>query len=797
MRNRLKRLKIKHQLAIAGCIVAMPIVALVGRDIVNHAERIDAARTEIDGLRNLTPHRALMRAVPRHRALVQMRLGGADSVDVQIETVAQRIDALIAETRGDGVAAASTSQGAMDLGRRWNILRDAWRDQSAIQAAGAHAQLMEAVVADMAAAAQRTGLLPSRSAESYRLAQLVVRTVPAAIQSLDEARALGQAYGGRSSSPAGNDAILVRRLLVLDLAATRIGDVLSTVEPSADTDRLNADLARLAAIEMSLVESRGRGTSEQRLVSLGEDAVETANAIHDAISNTLAQQLSDRVTALETARNIEVAALLLALGLIGLLLAIIGRNITQPIGRVVDICRQLGAGRYDQPLTRDVGGDMAVVIGALGDLQEELAREKRTRQQAEEEREGLRDQFVQSQKMEALGTLASGIAHDFNNVIAAIIGQAELAVFASQSGKPVEDRLERVVKAGLRAKTVVQQILSFARQETAVESEPVRPSQLLRETVDLVETGLQEPVSIAMDIDDDVGLIRINPSQCHQLLLNVLVNAGHAVGDTGASVACGVRAVEGAAAAGGASTAAPGDEAPPRYTLWSGELGNGDYANFWIADGGTGMDRETLARIFDPFFTTRTDGKGSGLGLSAAQGIVHNAGGAIHVGTTPGIGTRFDIFLPLSMETLTVEPANETAPIMPVGDARILLVDDNDDALDAAATALRAHGFSVDAHTDGAAALAAFGAAASEYDIVVTDHNMPGMTGLELAAKIHARRPDLPAILTTGRIDETLRSRARAAGIGAFVEKPFQAEVLASAVLRALADAGGGARRAT
>jgi len=664
MLDRLKRLKIRHQLAIAGGLVAIPIVALVGRDIVSHVERIDAARAEMAGLHELTPYRALLQAVPRHHALVQRRIGGNGTIDVQIETVARRIDDLIAEADGDGAAAPLRAQAPAGLRERWNSLTDDRNGQSLLQAAGAHAQLMDEVAADMDAIAHRSGLLPSRSPDTYRLAQLVVRTVPAIIAALDEALALEQAHRAGAAS-FDDDTSLDRRFFALDFAGARVGEMLSTMQPGAEMEGLDAGLARLAAFQKALSQGRGGGLTDQRLGALGEEAVGTAFAIHDAASDALARQLSARIAALEATRNLEVAALVVALCLIGLLLAIIGRNITQPIGRAVDICRQLGAGRYDQRLTRDVGGDMGVVIGALGDLQDELAREKRTRQQAEHEREGLRDQFVQAQKMEALGTLAGGIAHDFDNVIAAIIGQAELAVFASQSGKPVEDRLARVVKAGLRVKSVVQQILSFARQETTVETEPVDPSRLLRETVDLVETGLQEPVSIAMDIDDEVGLIRINPSQCHQLLLNVLVNAGHAIGDTGAPIACGLRTVEGPAGAGGPFTTAPGDGAPPHHELWSGELGDGAYAHFWVADGGGGMERETLVRIYDPFFTTRTDAKGSGLGLSAAQGIALNAGGAIHVGTTPGIGTRFDIFLPLCAEAEITEPAPEATAAAP------------------------------------------------------------------------------------------------------------------------------------
>jgi len=377
--------------------------------------------------------------------------------------------------------------------------------------------------------------------------------------------------------------------------------------------------------------------------------------------------------------------------------------------------------------------------------------------------------------MEALGTLAGGIAHDFNNVIAAIIGQAELAQFASQRGKPVEDRLERVVKAGLRAKSVVQQILSFARPDASVESEPVRPSQMLRETVALAETGLQEPITIDTKIDDSVGPIMINPSQCHQLLLNVLVNAGHAVGDSGARVECGVRAVEGQAAADGAFTVAPDDETPPRHDLWLGGLGDGRYANFWVADGGSGMARDVLARIFDPFFTTRTDGQGSGLGLSATQGIVHAAGGAMHVGTTSGVGTRFDIFLPLCADSAEPEALADESTAPPAGHGRVLLVDDNEDALEALAAALRSMGYSVDVHAGSETALAAIQATEPDCDIVVTDHNMSGLTGIDLIAEIRADRPDLPAILTTGRIDPALRSRAREAGIDDFLEKPFRA----------------------
>ena len=790
MRDRLGRLKIKHQLAIAGSVLAIPLVALVGRDIVGHMDRIEAARTEIRGLGELAPYRGLLRALPRHRALVQIRLGGDASVDPGIAALVTEIDGLVAEAGSAAGGSSSETPLPVDLQPRWDALKSGWRGRSNMDVASDHAVLMDSVAADMEGLANRSGLLPSRSTEAYRLAQLVVRRVPALIRSLDEVVASGQA---RLEDPAsGNTGMtLSRRLFSLDLADTRLRETLRSTALAGSSGELDDALRRLAATVSALADIRDTPPTEQDFVDLGEQALDKAVIIHDAATDALRRHLSERVSDLEAARNAEIAALVLALALITLLLAIVGRNITRPIRRVVDMCRQLGAGRYDQDFDRNVGGDMGVVINALGDLQRELAREKHTRQQAERDREGLRDRFVQAQKMEALGTLAGGIAHDFNNVIAAIIGQAELAQFASQSGKPVQDRLERVVKAGLRAKPVVQQILSFARPDASVESEPVRPSQMLRETVTLVETGLQEPIAIDTKIDDGVGPIMINPSQCHQLLLNVLVNAGHAVGNSGARVECGVRAVEGPAAADGPFTAAPGDDAPPRHDLWLSGLGEGRYANFWVADGGSGMARDVLARIFDPFFTTRTDGQGSGLGLSAAQGIVHAAGGAMHVGTTPGVGSRFGVFLPLCTEAAEPEPLANEGTVPPAGHGLVLLVDDNDDALEALAAALRSMGYSVDVHAGSDTALAAFRTTEPTCGIVVTDHNMSGLTGIDLIAEIRAERPDLPAILTSGRIDPALRARAHDAGIDDFLEKPFRAEQLAAAIRRVLdRDAG-------
>ncbi len=782
MRHLFRRLRIGHQIAIAGGLVALPMIALVVRDVSDHAARIDVARAELAGLGALSSHRALLEALPQHRAAVQMRLDGAVADDARIEALSRQVDALMMKVRWDSkLAAPQSTSTKVDPNAQWRRIKNGWRDRTAVELVAWHAQLMAAIGGDMDRLAHRSGLLPSQSPESYRLAQLVVTTVPALIRSLDEALATGQArFAGKT--PASDVAAPGRLPLSLDPVGARLREAVAAQGLAETLGRLDADLERLAAAERALAAGSDPGLSMQAFVALGDQALASALVIYDALGEALAQHLADRISGLETERTVEIVALVCALVLIGLLLAIVVRNITRPIGRVVEVCRRLGSGRYDEPLDRDVGGDMGVVIGALADLQDELAHETRTRQEAQREGESLRDQFVQAQKREALGTLASGIAHDFNNVIAAIIGQAELAVFAAQSGKPVEDRLRRVVNAGLGAKAIVQQILSFARPDATVETKAVLPSQVLHETVDLAETGIPATVRITRDIDDNVGAILINPSQCHQFLLNVLVNAGHAVNDNGGAVACGLRSVDGPEAAAGPFFTAPGDKDPPRNQLWSGELGDTRYAHFWVADGGVGMDRETMVRIFDPFFTTRTDGEGSGLGLSAAQGIVLAAGGAIHVGSTPGIGTRFDIYLPVGAEA---DPAAAPTAAMagpPARHVRVMLVDDNADALDALATVLRRRGHQVDVHNNGAAALVAFRAAPSDVDIVVTDHNMADLTGLALIEKIRTERPGLPAVLTTGRTDTAFRSEAMEAGIDAFLEKPFQADVLCETI---------------
>lgn len=772
-------------LALAGGVLALPLVALVARDILDHAERIDLGRNEIQGLSELSAYRDLLDAVPRHRELLlSARLAGPKAAsladiledDEALRTLTVRIDGLV-------TAAAPPLTESTSVAAAWGALKDSAPSPSGLDGSSAHDRVLGAVLLEMGAIGERAGLIPSDTPQTYELARLMVYTIPTLVRSLDRVRAIRsivQAAPGREAHRLALSQQFYAFAQMRQEMERRVEQVPADpgiLAPLADA------LAPFDANTAALIAGGQPGVSLEGIDAHGEASLAALLALYDAIETALTRTLRDQVAGLEAARNFELAALALALGLIVLLLVSIGRRITRPIGIVTEMCRQLTAGRYDQPIDSSVGADMGQVVGALNDLKDRLAAERKTRKAAEQEREALRDQFVQSQKMEALGTLASGIAHDFNNIIAAIIGQAELAAFAAQMGKPIDDRIQRVVRAGIRAKSLVTQILSFSRQGTA-EAKAVVPATMLRETMELAETGIANPATFAADIDEGVGTVMINPSQFYQLLMNILVNAGNAIADPPGTIACGLRSVRGPAGALPPWPVADGVLADADHELWIGEPLDKDYAHIWVADGGTGMDHDTLVRIFDPFFTT---GPGSGLGLAAAQGIVLSADGAIHVATKPGSGSRFDILLPLH----AANAAATTATAGPqASGARVLLVDDNEDGADALAAALEESGLSVDVHADPVHALAAFRKAPADYDILVTDHAMPGLTGLELITEARATRPGLPAILMTGRATADLRSKAEAAGLSAFLAKPFHAAVLGAAIQDAIGDAG-------
>ncbi len=389
--------------------------------------------------------------------------------------------------------------------------------------------------------------------------------------------------------------------------------------------------------------------------------------------------------------------------------------------------------------------------------------EERTQALQESER-----QMQQVLKLQAIGTLAGGIAHDFNNILFPIIGYTELALDDLPRQSPTCKSLQEVLKAANRAKELVQQILTFSRQNGR-ERKPIRVAVIIREALKLLRASIPTTIDIVTDIADTAGSVMGDPTQIHQVVMNLCTNAYHAMQETGGRIEIRLESVE------------VGYE----ETLKRVGTQMGPHLHLVVKDEGVGMDASVLERIFEPYYTTKEPGKGTGLGLSVIHGIVKNHGGFITVESTPGRGSSFHIYLP------AIGDVDEELPVDarysgPVGKERILLVDDEEQIAAMEKQILEKLGYRVTACSGSAEALSAFSAGPDQFDLVITDMTMPHMTGETLAQKLMEIRPDLPVILCTGYSEMITEEKAVIMGIRKFVLKPVITDELAAAVRSAL-----------
>jgi signal transduction histidine kinase/ActR/RegA family two-component response regulator len=388
----------------------------------------------------------------------------------------------------------------------------------------------------------------------------------------------------------------------------------------------------------------------------------------------------------------------------------------------------------------------------------------------EEARQKLEDRLRQAQKMEAIGTLAGGIAHDFNNIVATILGNAELAGRDASPDHPVQESIAEIRKAGLRAKGVVQQILAFSR-DAKPESRLVRLQEVLAEDEKLLRAAIPSGVELRFSVAPGVPDVLADPNQVHQILLNLCTNSWQAMQGGIGRIEI---ALDGVTVDGGG-------------VRLSHELLPGHYARLSVTDTGAGMDEAILKRIFDPFFTTKDVGQGTGLGLAVVHGIMRVLGGAIEVASQPGRGTTFRLYF-------RAAKAGPDAPSAAPGEVRrgkgehILFLDDEEALTFLTRRALERDGYRVSAFTKTEKALEELRARPDAFDLVVTDLNMPGRSGLEVAKEIRALRPDLPVVLASGYVTKEVHAQARAAGVRDVIYKPNTVEELSNTVGRVLAE---------
>jgi PAS domain S-box-containing protein len=381
---------------------------------------------------------------------------------------------------------------------------------------------------------------------------------------------------------------------------------------------------------------------------------------------------------------------------------------------------------------------------------------------------------IRSQKMEALGTLAGGIAHDFNNILVAIHGNAKLATDELPAEHPAQRSLAEISRASQRATELVRRILAFSRQ-TESQREAIHLAAVVREAMDLMRATLPAMIDISVRVTDNLPMVMADPTQIHQIVMNLATNAAHAILDGQGTIEVGVEAAI----------------VTPELIASARELRPGHYVCITVSDTGCGMDSTTMQRIFDPFFTTKPVGKGTGLGLSVVHGIMKTHDGAVTVYSQPNKGTTFRLYFPAAnaQAAAAAPPPRRLA----AGDGeRVLYIDDDEAILHLSTRILERLGYRVAGFTNPEEALAVFNERPLEFDVAVTDLSMPGKSGFDVARELRKSRPDLPVLMTSGYVRPEDRIVAQELGIHDFILKPNTVEELGHSldkVFRELRDA--------
>ena len=386
--------------------------------------------------------------------------------------------------------------------------------------------------------------------------------------------------------------------------------------------------------------------------------------------------------------------------------------------------------------------------------------------QTEEEKHKLESQLRQAQKMEAIGTLAGGIAHDFNNILSIIFGYNQLAM-VEEDPENRRRHLEELNKGAERAKELVAQILTFSRKAEQ-QMQPLQASLVVKEALKMLRASIPTTIEIRPHIVSE-ALVLADPTQIHQVVMNLCTNAYHAMRETGGILAVSLEEVRIAGEEYGYAGLAPGN-----------------YLKLEVSDTGCGIDAKTQEKIFEPYFTTKKPGEGTGLGLAVVHGIVKSHHGHITVYSEPGKGTSFHVYLPLTEQIAVALPEKAAPKELQGKGERVLFVDDEKQIREVVAAILTRNGYQVTPCADGAQALAEFEKGPERFELVITDMTMPSMTGAELTQKILALRPQTPIILCTGQSEFINREKALAMGIRAYLHKPVLMEALLGAVRKAL-----------
>jgi PAS domain S-box-containing protein len=379
----------------------------------------------------------------------------------------------------------------------------------------------------------------------------------------------------------------------------------------------------------------------------------------------------------------------------------------------------------------------------------------------------LQQHVRQRRKMEAMGTLAGGIAHDFNNILNPIFINTEQALMDVPEGSPMCQSLQSVMEAAERGKNLVKQIITFSRQKEQ-ERKPLKAEPLIKETLKFLRASLPRTVEIRENLQKETGFILADPTQIHQVVMNLCSNAAFAMRESGGILEVSLAEVE----------------VDLEMSYRHPDLTPGPYLRLTVTDTGEGMTRDVMERVFDPFFTTKKPGEGTGMGLSVVHGIVTVCNGAISCYSELGRGSTFNVFFP------RVDADESPQEVLPkqlaTGKERVLLIDDEEAQVTSIQNVLERLGYTVVAQTDSLEALNLFQKNPRAFDLVITDQTMPRMSGIRLAEALLLIRPDIPIIFCTGFSETVDANAVNALGIRQFLMKPFSIVEISETIRRAL-----------
>ncbi len=468
---------------------------------------------------------------------------------------------------------------------------------------------------------------------------------------------------------------------------------------------------------------------------------------------------------LKTFQIVLIISLIIVLVLSAGITYLVSGSVTKPLAALMDT------------LARGIDGDFSVRMddtgrdefGRLGRHFNSFMDQLEQYKQAARERKNLAVQLEKLQKMEAIGTLAGGIAHDFNNILSGILGYAQLAELNLESPVKAKGHIAQITKGAHRAARLTQQILTFSRQ-TEYEKQPLNLYLVVKEALKLMRSSIPTTIEIKENIVSKAKILA-DPTQMHQVIMNLCTNAYHSMSEIGGTLSVQLEEVE-----------ISGDR-----DVFGNPMDPGKYIELWIMDTGFGMDDETLAKAFDPYFTTKEVGKGTGFGLSLVHAIVEEHGGYIKVNTRVGRGSSFYVYLPLVNQDETPHTVESKETSLRGGIESIMVVDDEKDIRGVVQEFLSGCGYRVRTFEDGAKAFEAFEKDPDQFDLIITDMTMPGMTGAEFSIRVLTLRPGIPIILCTGYSETFSEADALETGIRKYVQKPVETRSLA-ALIREILD---------